>query len=154
MNKDTIERAVDYIKQGFSEKYEEGDVPGMVVAVSHQGDMLMNEAYGYADVENEKPMEPGHIFRVESQSRTCNATGIILLGEEGCLLLDDVVVDFVPWLKEPEDKRWMHVTLRQLLSHGAGVIRDGVDAYYWQLERAFPDEERFIEEMMEASFIL
>lgn len=154
MNKDTIERAVDYIKQWFSEKYEEGDVPGMVVAVSHQGDMLMNEAYGYADVENEKPMEPGHVFRVASHSKTFTATAIMLLVEEGRLRLDDVVVDYIPWLKEHEDDRWMHVTLRQLLSHGAGVIRDGVDADYWQLERAFPDEERFIEEMMETSLIL
>lgn len=154
MKRDVLDRAVDYIKLWLSENFEKEDVPGIVAAVSYRGDMLMNEAYGYADVESETAMEPGHVFRVASHSKTFTATAIMLLVEEGRLRLDDVVVDYIPWLKAHEDDRWKYVTLRQLLSHGAGVIRDGVDANYWHLERAFPDAERFIQEMMETSLIL
>jgi len=154
MNKDTIERAIGYIEQWLSEKYEREDVPGFVAAVSYQGDILMNEAYGYADLENKVQMEPGHVFRVASHSKTFTATAIMLLVEDGRLRLDDVVIDYIPWLEEHDDKRWQHVTIRQLLSHGAGVIRDGVDAEYWNLERAFPDADRFVQEMMKTSLIL
>lgn len=154
MNKQALDRAVQYIKEWLSQKYNRGDVPGFVAAISHQGEMVMNEANGYADLERELSMEPGHVFRVASHSKTFTATSIMLLVEDGDVRLDDYVVDYLPWLKEHKDDRMQQVTLRQLLSHGAGVIRDGVDADYWHLERSFPGTERFIREMMETSLIL
>jgi D-alanyl-D-alanine carboxypeptidase len=40
------------------------------------------------------------------------------------------------------------------MSHGAGVIRDGDgDKDYWQLERPFPDSERFKQEIMAAELV-
>lgn len=154
MNRETLGHAISFIKLWLQERYEQEDIPGFVAAVSHKGELLMNEAYGYSDLEQAIPMTPSHVFRVASHSKTFTATGIMLLVEDGLLRIDDSVVDYIPWLKDHQDSRWLKVTLRQLLSHGAGVIRDGLDTDYWSLQRPFPDAERFISEMMETGLIL
>ena len=154
MNRSALVHAIHYIKMWLSERYEEADVPGFVAAVAYKGEVLMNEAYGYADLERKIPMTPAHVFRIASHSKTFTATAIMLLAEQGHLRIDDPVADYIPWLKENSDTRYTNVTLRQLLSHGAGVIRDGLDTDYWAIDRPFPDEERFISEMKELALIL
>lgn len=154
MNRDALDHAVRYIKSWLADRFEQENVPGFVAAVSYNGEILMNEAYGYADLDRQIPMTPGHVFRVASHSKTFTATSIMQLAEEGRLRIDDCVAEYIPWLKQHEDKRWAHVTLRQLLSHGAGVIRDGLDKDYWALARPFPDEDRFVREMKETGLIL
>src|ERR1039457_945025 len=78
----------------------------------------------------------------------------MLLAEEGKLRIDDCVIDYLPWLKKHSDKRWSKVTIRQLMSHGAGVIRDGLEEDYWQLEQPFPDTKRFQQEIMETKLVI
>lgn len=120
MNRDALEHAIRYIQLWLAERYEEEDVPGFVAAVAYKGEMLMNEAYGYADVERGIPMRPDHLFRIASHSKTFTATAIMQLAEEGRLRIDDRVVEYIPWLRDHEDSRWGNVTLRQLLSTEPG----------------------------------
>lgn len=110
----------------------------------------MNEAYGYADLEKKTKLTPQHIFRIASHSKTFTATALMQLQEQGKLRIDDYVIDYLPWLKGHKDKRWQKITIRQLMSHGAGVIRDGLNADYWQLERPFPAQEELKGEILEA----
>lgn len=154
MNTQALDHAVTFIRSWLALAYDREDVPGFVVAIAHQGAVLMNEAYGYADLEQGIALSPGHVFRIASHSKTFTATALMLLAEAGRLRLDDRVVDHLPWLGQHKDGRWSKVTLRQLLSHVAGVIRDGVDADYWQLERPFPDAERFREDVMATSLVV
>lgn len=143
-----------YIKDWLSFRYEQGDIPGMVVAIYQDGKIVFNEAYGYADLEKKVKMTPEHIFRIASHSKTFTAVAIMQLQEKGKLRVDDYVVGYIPWLKQHKDKRWQKVTIRQLLSHGAGVIRDGLDNNYWQLYRSFPNDEQFKKDILEADLVL
>ncbi len=154
MHREALTKAIAHVKSWLSERYEQEAVPGFVAAVSYQGEILMNEAYGYADLERKIPMATGHVFRIASHSKTFAATAIMLLQEAGRLRIDDPVAAYVPWLTSHADPRWQHVTLRQLLSHGAGVIRDGLDADYWSLERPFPDVEQFASEILQSGLVL
>ena len=154
MKREDLMKAIAYAKWWLRERYEEETVPGFVVAVSHQGELLMNEAYGYADLERKIPMTTGHVFRIASHSKTFTASAVMLLQEDGRLRIDDAAASYVPWLGSHADERWRQVTLRQLLSHGGGVIRDGLDSDYWGLERPFPDPERFVREICETGLIL
>lgn len=154
MNRDTLELAVKYIKSWLTQRYEAETIPGLVVGLSRHGDMVMNEAYGFADLERQVPMTTNHVFRIASHSKTFTATAIMMLAEAGQLRIDNPVTDYLPWLREHRDSRFSHVTLRQLLSHGAGVIRDGLNTDYWEIERPFPDAQRFVSEMMETGLVL
>jgi D-alanyl-D-alanine carboxypeptidase len=154
MKKQALERSVDYIKSWLKFRYEREEVPGFVVAVAHKGHIVMNEAYGYADLEKKTKLTPNHIFRIASHSKTFTATAIMQLQEQGKLRIDDYVVDYLPWLKDHKDKKWQKITIRQLMSHGAGVIRDGLNADYWQLVRPFPTQEELKKEILEADVVV
>ena len=77
-------------------------------------------------------MTPEHVFRLASHSKMFTATAIMQLVEQGKLRLDDRTAVYVSWLNSD-------VTLRQLLNHAGGVIRDGLEADFWRVEQPFPD---------------
>lgn len=154
MNKAALKKSLDYIDSWLSFRYKHDEYPGYVVAIAHKGEIIFNKAYGYANLETEVELTPAHIFRIASHSKTFTATSLMQLQEAGKLRIDDRVVDYIPWLKNHKDERWQKVTLRQLMSHGAGMIRDGLNSDFWQLERPFPNSEEFKQEVLEADLVL
>lgn len=40
------------------------------------------------------------------------------------------------------------------MSHGAGVIRDGLDSDYWQLDKSFPNKEVLKNELLRSDLII
>ena len=153
MNQKIINKSTKYLNSWLKLRYERLDIPGFVVAVSHKGRVIFNEAYGYSNLENNKKLNKDDIFRIASHSKTFTATAIMQLQEASLLLIDDPVAKYINWLQEHEDKRFQKVTIRQLLSHSAGVIRDGKNADYWQIFREFPDKNQFKEEFLEARLV-
>lgn len=153
MKEEALKAALEYIESWLPYKFERTDIPGMSVAIAHKGKVVFSKAYGYADVESKTEMTTGHIFRIASHSKTFTAVAIMQLQEKGKLRLDDPIVDYLPWLNEHKDKRWQKVTIRQLLSHSAGVIRDGQDADYWGLMREFPNEAEFNKEILASKLV-
>jgi CubicO group peptidase (beta-lactamase class C family) len=121
----------------FRQRYDR--IPGMQAAVLYDGELLLSTAHGEADLETHTALTPRHLFRVASHSKTFTATAVLQLVERRSLRLDDSAGHWLPFLAETP---LGDVSIRELLSHGAGVIRDGLDGDHWQLFQAFPDEER------------
>ena len=111
-------------------------VPGVQAAVLVDGQVAMSTAYGVADLATRAPLTPSHLFHVASHSKTFTATVVHQLAEAGRLRLDDPVGQ---WLPDLADAPVAAVTLRALLCHGGGVVRDGRDGDFWALHRGFPD---------------
>lgn len=153
MNKKALEHSIKYIDSWLDLRHKSEDIPGLAVAISHKGKILLNKAYGYADIDKKVKLTPQHIFRVASHSKTFTATALMQLQEQGKLRIDDYAADYLPWLKTHKDKKWQKVTIRQLMSHGAGVIRDGKNSSFWQLERSFPDAKQLKEEIINADLV-
>jgi CubicO group peptidase (beta-lactamase class C family) len=95
------------------------DIPGAVVSVVKDGQVLFTKGYGYADVEAKKPVLADQtLFRLGSISKLFTATAVMQLVEQGKLELDRDINDYLDFAipktySEP-------VTLRQLLTHTAG----------------------------------
>lgn len=153
MNKN-INWSEGYLKDWLQFRYEQENIPGFVVAVAKDDEIKFLEAFGFADLENKTKMSPKHIFRIASHSKTFTATAIMQLQERGKLRIDDLIIKYLPWLEHNKDKRWQKVTIRQLLSHGAGVVRDGKESDYWQLYRPFPSARQFKQEMQKSQLVL
>ena len=66
------------------------------------------------------------------------------LVEAGKLRLDDTAGSWIPHLAEAGSPL-ADATVRQLVSHSAGVMRDGVDSTFWAHSRPFPDEAELLE---------
>src|SRR5215468_8579702 len=95
------------------------NIAGAVVSVVKDGQVLFQKGYGYADVEEKKPVVPDQtLFRPGSISKLFTATAVMQLVEQGKLDLDSDVNDYLDFAipKTYQDP----VTLRQLLTHTGG----------------------------------
>jgi D-alanyl-D-alanine carboxypeptidase len=103
-----------------NEVLEETGVPSASVAVVYDGSIALTRAYGLARLDPPTPAAPTMRYPIGSISKQFTAAAVAMLAAEGKLSLDDKVADYFPHLTRADD-----ITLRQLLSHTAG-IRD-----YW-----------------------
>jgi CubicO group peptidase (beta-lactamase class C family) len=153
MKAGALSSALSFIESWLGLLHEQGDIPGFVVAIADKGKIVFNKAYGYANLAKKEKLTTDHIFRIASHSKTFTATAIIQLAEAGKLRIDDNAVDYLPWLREHKDKRFSKVTIRQLLSHTAGMIRDGLNTDYWALEYPFPNEKQLKAAILQAGLV-
>jgi CubicO group peptidase (beta-lactamase class C family) len=154
MNKKVLDHSIKYIDSWLELKYRKEEIPGFVVSISYKNNLILNKAYGLANIDKKIKLTPKHIFRIASHSKTFTATSLMQLQEQGKLRIDDYVTDYLTWLKKHKDKKWHKVTIRQLMSHGAGVIRDGTNSDFWQLERPFPDKNELKKEIFETDLVI
>jgi CubicO group peptidase (beta-lactamase class C family) len=130
-----LKSALDYIPQWLEYQMREGEQPGCVIAFVHNGQVVLERAFGYADLPGRVPLTPRHRFRVASHSKSFTAAGIMKLREQRKLGLDDRVGKHVESL-HPDIAE---ATIAQLLSHSGGIVRDGSDGGQWQDRRPFLD---------------
>ncbi|MBD7921632.1 serine hydrolase domain-containing protein [Xanthomonas bonasiae] len=95
---------------------------GAVVLVAHRGACLYRRAAGWADREAQRPMREDTTFRLASVSKLVVATAALVLVAQGRLALDAPVTRWLPWFRPAlPDGRVPDISLRQLLSHSAGL---------------------------------
>jgi CubicO group peptidase (beta-lactamase class C family) len=92
-------------------------IPGLSVAVLHGDSVLLARGYGYADVEHRVPAADSTVYAVGSVSKQFTAAGIVLLAEQGRLMLDDPIIRYLP----EGSAVWPTVTIRHLLTHTSGI---------------------------------
>ena len=135
--------ALDYIPRWLDFQLRQLDQPGCVVAVAERGRIVLDEAFGVADLSTGARLTPRHRFRVASHSKSFTAAGIMKLHEQGQLRLDDPVGRFVAGLHPAIAS----ITLAQLLSHSGGLVRDGSDAGQFSDRRPFLAEAELVQDL-------
>ena len=88
------------------------------------GETVYRRAFGHADAEQTRPNAMETRFHVASITKAFTATLVLGAAERGELSLDDAVTRWIPEL----DAAYEAVTLRHLLTHTAGVMRDHGEA--------------------------
>jgi CubicO group peptidase (beta-lactamase class C family) len=146
---DWLQPALDYIPHWLEYQMRESDQPGCVIAVVHEGRAVLERAFGVADIAGGAPLAPRHRFRVASHSKSFTAAGIMKLREQRKLGLDDRAGQYVQGLHP----LIAEATIAQLLSHSAGIIRDGTDSGQWQDARPFLDEAELRADLAAAPII-
>lgn len=105
-------RAIDSI---FS--FATAQTPGCAVGVSQRGRVIVNRAYGLADVDRHAPLGQGSRFDIGSTQKQFTAAAILLLAEDGRLSLSDDIRKYLPELPD-----YGHVvTIDHLLTHTSGI---------------------------------
>lgn len=138
----TLRSIANYVTDwaGFQAEYR--GATGLQLAVARKGELLVDYAWGQANVETGESMTNRHLFRIASHSKTMTAVLAFKLAELGALRLDDPAEAHVPELHGNPSGA---VTVRELLGHQAGVIRDSSDGDFWQRHRPFLDREQILE---------
>jgi CubicO group peptidase (beta-lactamase class C family) len=145
--------AAAYIDRWVGYRQRTLDVPGIAIAVAHRGRVVLSRAYGLADVERGAALTTDHVFRVASHSKMFTATAVMQLVEQGRLSLDERAGDRLAWLPAGPGQAG-RATVRQLLSHSAGLIRDGEDGGFWQVERDFPSADELRETLVATPLVV
>ena len=100
-------------------------LPGVVVGVVSDQELIWAKGFGHADVDADRPMETDTRFRMASHSKLFTATAIMQLREQGKVRLDNPVTDYLPWFAfqraAPDDPP---VTIEHLLTHSSGLPRE------------------------------
>jgi CubicO group peptidase (beta-lactamase class C family) len=144
-----LEPALDYISTWIEFQMRASQQPGCVFAVAHRDQIVLERAIGYADIVGKEKLTPRHRFRVASHSKSFVAAGLMKLREQRKLRLDDSVGQYVAKL-HPEVGE---TTISELLSHSAGIIRDGVDAGQFQGYRPFFTRKELIADLQKPAAI-
>ena len=114
-------------------------LPGGAVAVVRDGKLFYARGFGYADAENQTPVQPDALFRIASVSKPLTAVAIMQLVEDGKLTLADRVAPFIAHLTAAPgatvDPRWEQITIRHLLSHTGGWDRDKPNGGFDPMDR-------------------
>jgi CubicO group peptidase (beta-lactamase class C family) len=129
-----LSAALDYIPRWLDFQMQSSQQPGCIVAIAHRSKVVFERAWGAANLDTSEKLTPRHRFRIASHTKSFTAAAILRLREQGKLKFDDAAGQFVGDL-HPGVAR---ATIAQLLSHSAGITRDGSDAGYFADRRPFP----------------
>jgi CubicO group peptidase (beta-lactamase class C family) len=112
-----------------------GRLPNAVAFVARHGKIAYFKNFGWRNVENKIPAQKDDIYRWASQSKAVTSVGLMILYEQGKILLDDPLSKYLPEFKQmnvnakknPTDTVFTlvpvknEVTIKHLLSHTAGI---------------------------------
>jgi CubicO group peptidase (beta-lactamase class C family) len=106
------ERACEKVTKAYV-----GPAPGCAAAVSLNGDVVFEKAFGLADLEHNVPNTTQTIFESGSVAKQFTAASLVLLQQDGKLNLDDPVRKYIPELPD----YGAPLTIRHLLNHTSGL---------------------------------
>jgi len=101
------------------------EYPALSVAITDRKRLLMNSAYGYANLEGRKKATPKTLFEIGSVSKSFASVALLQLVDEGKVDLHRPVVEYLPWLEF--DTKYAPITLHHLLTHTAGIVMGSED---------------------------
>ncbi|MDB5897779.1 MAG: putative beta-lactamase family protein [Ramlibacter sp.] len=135
--------ALAYVQDWMAFQVERYKQPGCAVAIARGPQLLAEYAFGLADLRTGEAMTPRHRFRIASHSKSFTASAVMLLRDQGKLGLDDAIGKHVGGLH----KDLASARVAELLSHGAGVTRDGADSGQFMDRRPFLSRAELMDEL-------
>lgn len=97
-------------------------IPGCNIALVKDGEIVWTDAYGYADVASGRAMTVDTPMSVQSITKSVTAWGVLRLAGKGFIDLDAPVSQYLKsWQFPQSDYSTKQITVRQLLSHTAGM---------------------------------
>ena len=107
----------DAVDEYIKESMLRWRIPGLTLAVVKDGEIILQKAYGLADVEAKTPATVETIYPLASASKMFTSVAIMKLVEAGEISVDDPIIRLLPGLPDA----WAGITVRQLLTHTSGL---------------------------------
>ena len=126
--------AVSRLKSAVRYEVEQKQLPAFSISLVDGSRLVWADGFGFQDAERKIPATGNSIYRVASVSKLFTDIAVMQLVEEGLLDLDIPVQTYLPHFtpKNPFD---VPITLRQLMSHQSGLVRESPVGHYFD-----PDE--------------
>jgi CubicO group peptidase (beta-lactamase class C family) len=113
-NSDEID---DYILNEMQNKH----IPGLSASIVIGEEVVWQNAYGYANIEENKPVVNDTLFKIASVSKTLTATCLMQLDEQEYFDLFDPINDYLPFNVIHPLYPSTDITFHMLLTHSSGI---------------------------------
>lgn len=128
------------IDQMLKRSIDSGFIKGAIGYIARDGKIVYRKAFGVSDAGNNTAMKEDAIFRIASQTKAITSVAVMMLFEEGRLLLDDPVSRYIPSFAKSvvvdkfnqSDTTYTtvpakrEITIRDLLTHTSGIDYGGI----------------------------
>jgi len=126
---------LNLIDELITKDIEENKIPGAVVLVGNEKEIVFQRAYGTKNPETNEKYKVDDIFRIASMTKAITSIAVLKLWEDGKIGLDDPIEKYIPEFKNVEIlesfskedtsytsiARIKKITIRQLLTHTSGI---------------------------------
>jgi len=131
MSAERLGRIDNLVKEYIDKKW----IAGATVLVARDGKIVYYKGLGYDDIDKKTSMKKDAICRIASQTKAITSVAVMMLYEEGKILLYDPVSKYIPEFKDqkvldkfnPADTTYTtvpakrEITIRDLLTHTSGI---------------------------------
>jgi CubicO group peptidase (beta-lactamase class C family) len=131
---------LERLHKGMQALVDRHEVGGIVTLLVRDGKIADLKSYGWQDVASQKPMQSDTLFRIASMSKPITSVAIMMLYEEGRLMLTDPVSRYIPSFRDmkvltrsaPNAEPTLvparrQITIRDLLTHRSGLTYGFID---------------------------
>jgi CubicO group peptidase (beta-lactamase class C family) len=115
---------LDGVRAVMRDAIQRRQIPGGSLLMIHDGETILREGFGVADLETGRPFQPDDLCFIASLSKPVASTLMILLDQRGTFSLDDPVGKWLPDFKNIQVKGRATASpplIWQLLSHRSGL---------------------------------
>lgn len=102
-------------------------VPGLAMAIVHNGKVLSARGFGITDVRAAEPVDSHTVFRLASLSKSFAGTIAGLLVNDGTLRWDSKLTQYLPNFQLKDSYAAQQITVADLLSHRVGLTHNTYD---------------------------
>ena len=115
--------AIDSLERFINREMADEDLPAISIALVDDQKIVWSKGFGFADPVAKVPATADTVYRVGSVSKLFTDIAVMRLVEQGTLNLDAPVTQYIPTF-HPENTFSKPITLRQLMSHRSGLVRE------------------------------
>ena len=94
--------ALDRLSAALKDRVAAGHVPGAVALIARHGKIAYHEAFGVQSPADSAPMTTDSIFRIYSMTKPIVSVAVMMLWEEGRVLLSDPISKYIPAFAKTE----------------------------------------------------
>ena len=147
-------QAVALLEAWVDAKLAYEKIPGLSLGFVSGQELVWSKGYGFADLGRREPATPRTIYSICSISKLFTSLAVLKLRDEERLGLDDPVARHLPWFKlPPASPDGPPPTIRDLLTHSAGVPRESDHPYWTGPDFLFPTREEVIRGLANQSML-
>lgn len=110
----------------MGDEMERARMPGLAVSVWQGGEVVHQRGYGYADIERDVAMTESTGVLIGSTTKALTAAAVLQLVARGVVNLDAPIRQYLSGFGDA-DARLAAITLRQVLTHTAGLPPSAID---------------------------
>jgi CubicO group peptidase (beta-lactamase class C family)/D-alanyl-D-alanine dipeptidase len=116
---EVVEVLRPFIQREMSEK----EIPALSIAIVEDQQIVWAQGFGMEDPNTKKAATAKTVYRIGSVSKLFTDIAVMQLVERGELKLDAPITDYLPDF-HPQNPFATPITLRQLMSHRSGLLRE------------------------------